>query len=180
MKARPDWPTADSAERLLFRRPEGGRLQIGSVALEAILRHLQHATDAPEAGGVLLGRYILGTRDVVVDAVTGPMREDRRSRTRFYRHRRGHQVAIECAWEESGGTCAWLGEWHTHPEPMPTPSWVDRADWRRKLLVDRYDEALFFVIAGTTTIRAWEGRWSTRIRPLSPEPARPDVSHIDL
>lgn len=169
MSARATLSAPDELDRLLFRRPGGGRLQIGPDALAVILRYAQHEPGAPEAGGALLGRYILSTRDVVVDVVTEPMRADRRSRTRFYRHRRGHQAVIERAWAESGGTCAWLGEWHTHPEPVPTPSWVDRADWRRKLLVDRYDEALFFVIAGTASVRAWEGRRARCIRSLLPE-----------
>ena len=133
--------------------------------MAAIARHLQHADDAPEAGGVLMGRRIAGTSDVVVDTVTEPMAADHRSRFRFVRHRRGHQLAIDRAWRGSKGRSGWLGEWHTHPEPDPTPSVVDRVDWRRTLLVDRYDESLFFLIAGTDQLRVWEG---ARLRPVRP------------
>ena len=135
-------------------------------ALVTVCGYLQTARQAPEAGGVLLGRYIEGTSDVVVDAVTEPMSRDRRARARFFRHREGHQRTLDAAWEASGGTSAWLGEWHTHPQTDPIPSFIDRADWRRKLLVDRYDEALFFLIAGTERLRMWEGRRFRPIRPL--------------
>jgi integrative and conjugative element protein (TIGR02256 family) len=141
-------------------------VQFGPSALDTIRRHLQLRRDAPEAGGVLLGRYIAGTADVVVDAVTEPMAGDRRSRARFFRHRRGHQLAMDAAWSESGRTCAWLGEWHTHPEPDPSPSFVDRIDWRRKLTVDRYEEALFFLVAGTDRLRVWEGARRRRVHAL--------------
>src|SRR5215510_5960297 len=81
-----------------------------------------------------------------------------RARTRFHRAQRRHQAAIDAAWATSEGTCTYLGEWHTHPEPIPTPSPVDWADWRRRLLHDHYTEPLFFIIVGTTATRAWEGR----------------------
>ena len=158
---------------LVFARPAGGRLKVDRDALAVIARHLQRADDAPEAGGVLLGRRIAGTHDVVVDSATEPMAADRRSRFRFRRHRRGHQLAIDRAWRESGGRSGWLGEWHTHPELDPTPSVVDRADWRRKLVVDRYDESLFFLIAGTGQLRVWEGARRRAVRPLTLEPAPP-------
>lgn len=157
-------------EPLVFTRPHGGRLKVDRGALAVIARHVQHAGDAPEAGGVLLGRRIADTFDVVVDAATEPMAADRRSRFRFVRHRRGHQLAIDRAWRRSGGRLGWLGEWHTHPEPDPTPSAVDRLDWRRKLVVDRYDESLFFLIAGTDRLRVWEGTWLRLARPLVPSP----------
>lgn len=157
-----------TATKLVFARQVRGRVQLGSSALGSICRHLQLHPDLPEAGGVLLGRYIAGTTDVVVDMVTEPMTGDCRSRTRFFRHRRGHQRALEAAWAGSGRTCAWLGEWHTHPEPDPSPSIVDRLNWRRKLTFDRYDEALFFLIAGTDRLRVWEGTRRRRTRTLAP------------
>jgi integrative and conjugative element protein (TIGR02256 family) len=119
---------------------------------------MAQANDATEAGGVLLGRHLRDGNAIVVDAVTVPMDGDRRTRTRFHRAQRRHQAAIDAAWAASEGTCTYLGEWHTHPEPVPTPSLVDWADWRRRLRQDRYTELLFFVIVGTAAVRVWEGR----------------------
>jgi integrative and conjugative element protein (TIGR02256 family) len=121
-------------------------------------RHAQDAPHKPESGGVLLGRHILDTHDIVVDRVTTPLPDDRQSRTRFFRARRRHQALIDQAWRESDGACTYLGEWHTHPEAVPTPSLIDQLDWRRKLLVDRFSGMLYFVIVGTAAVRVWEGR----------------------
>jgi integrative and conjugative element protein (TIGR02256 family) len=95
------------------------------------------------------------------------MRGDRATRTRYYRARGSHQAAIDRAWAESGGTCTYLGEWHTHPERAPSPSPEDLADWRRKLTVDRYSGFLFFVIAGTEETFAWEGRHGAEVVALA-------------
>ncbi|MGH2530929.1 MAG: Mov34/MPN/PAD-1 family protein [Thermomicrobiales bacterium] len=147
-----------SGERLTFARSDGRHFQIGPIALETLLGYAQDEPFKPEAGGVLLGRHLLDTRDVVVDRVTTPQPGDRQARLRFFRACRRHQRLIDRAWVESGGTCTYLGEWHTHPEPNPTPSWIDSLDWRRKLAFDRYTEPIFFVIVGTAEMRAWEGR----------------------
>lgn len=142
---------------LTFVRSAGGRFQISTSAVTVIHTYIQGVPEAPEAGGVLLGRHIVKSRDIIVDRVTVPMLDDRRSRLRFFRARRQHQEEIDRVWRESDGTCTYLGEWHTHPEPSPEPSFVDRLEWQRKLLFDRFTEPLFFVIVGITEVRAWEG-----------------------
>lgn len=152
---------------LTFARPGGGRLQLGPAALNAVDPYVQRRADQPEAGGLLLGRHILSSRDVIVDAITIPTPDDRQSRYRFFRAARAHQHSVDRAWRESGGTCTYLGAWHTHPERDPSPSRIDRLKWRRKLVTDRYTDWLFFLILGTEVARAWEGRPSGRLSALT-------------
>ena len=155
-----------AAGRLTFARVGGGRFQIGPSALAVMRRYVQDAPEKAEAGGILLGRHILGTDDIIVDDVTTPMPGDRRSRFQFFRARRRHQEAIDRAWQESSGTCAYLGEWHTHPERCPIPSLVDRLRWQQKLLRDRFSEPIFFVIVGISEVRVWERLRHHRLMPL--------------
>jgi integrative and conjugative element protein (TIGR02256 family) len=126
------------------------------MPLQLMRSYVQSSARRREAGGVLMGRHIADCDDVVVDQVTVPMRGDRRERYRFSRRQHRHQTVIERVWRESGGTCAYLGEWHTHPEPVPTPSAVDTGNWRRKMWEDRFSDFVFFVILGTREIRVWE------------------------
>ncbi|MCK6588726.1 MAG: Mov34/MPN/PAD-1 family protein [Polyangiaceae bacterium] len=160
---------------IVFIRAEGARLKLDEAVVEVLLSYAQRDPNAMEAGGVLMGRHIRGTRDVVVDSVTTPMRGDRRSRFSFHRSRRPHQRALDEAWKLSEGTCVYLGEWHTHPEPYPNPSSVDLADWRKRLRHDEVDsESLFFIIVGQELCAAWEGLRSTReISPLEQISHRP-------
>jgi len=155
-----------AAGRLTFARVGGGRFQIGPSALVVMRQYVQGALEKAEAGGILLGRHILGTDDIIVDDATVPMPGDRSSRFQFFRARRRHQEAINRAWQESSGTCTYLGEWHTHPERRPIPSLVDRLRWQQKLLRDQFTEPIFFVIVGIVEVRVWEGRRRHRLMPL--------------
>jgi integrative and conjugative element protein (TIGR02256 family) len=141
---------------MTYARVDGGRFHFGAEALGIVLAYIQDEPEKLEAGGVLLGRHLLASNDVVVDAVTVPQPGDRLSRHRFFRSRQTHQTLIDRAWRESGGTCTYLGEWHTHPEPVPSSSPTDRSDWDRKLRIDRVSFSIYFVIVGTTEIKVWE------------------------
>ncbi len=153
---------------LVFRRRAAALVKVDAVALEVMARLRQHRRRDVEAGGVLLGRYVVGCEDVIVDEVTVPMRGDRCTSTTFYRDARRHQEVIDARWDASRGTCQYLGEWHTHPEAIPAPSDADLADWRRRLRNDQFDsDSLLFVIVGTESVRAWEGlRSSSEVRAL--------------
>ena len=149
-------------EPLTFEHSRSGRIKIGSEAISTMRAFAQHADDAHEAGGLMLGRYIHDGHDLVVDRVTTPKPSDTRSRFAFHREADEHQAEIDAAWKESGGTRVFLGDWHTHAEPDPTPSDIDRDNWRRMLREDiRDNEACFFVIVGQREIRCWEGDRAT-------------------
>jgi len=145
-----------------FINVRGNKFKLGHAAVAQMIGYVQNEPSKREAGGVLLGRYILGCEDVIVDRITMPTKRDRQSRFRFFRSARLHQQAIDEAWTSSGGTCNYLGEWHTHPEPDPSPSFIDMLGWRKKLLFDKFDsDVLYFVIVGTGQINAWQGHRRT-------------------
>lgn len=149
---------------LTFLHSRGGKIKIGEAAVETMRSFEQHARYATEAGGLLLGRLINDCVDVVVDVVTVPQPGDTRERYGFQRAAGTHQPFIDLAWEATRGTCCLLGDWHTHAEPDPTPSQIDRDNWVRMLREDvRENEACFFVIVGQREIRVWEGVAQTSI-----------------
>lgn len=130
---------------------------MGSEVVRAFRRFTQTDRSALEAGGVLIGRHIVGTNDVVADLATTPTPGDRRRRTSFYRSSL-HQEAMDEIWAESRGTLVYLGEWHTHPEPRPSPSSIDLRDWSRRLKNDVVEaQFAFFVIVGNAQTAVWEG-----------------------
>ncbi|MEM9540755.1 MAG: Mov34/MPN/PAD-1 family protein [Cyanobacteria bacterium P01_E01_bin.42] len=142
----------------IFLKSDRGKLEISVPALSQMLKFRQNRLWKREAGGVLMGRYIRESLDIVIDNVTIPMRGDRRRRCNFFRDRDRHQRAINQAWWESDGTTHYLGEWHTHPEKIPTPSPSDRVNWNRHLQEDTFSgNTLFFIIIGTEAIGIWEG-----------------------
>lgn len=148
----------DESKPRVFHRTVSGRVQIGPDAINAFLGYRQLTSQEHESGGVLLGRFIEESSDIVIDRVTTPQPGDTSSRSWFFRSKKRHQALIDRAWAASNGTTAYLGEWHTHPEAVPHPSMIDRAGWLKKLQFDEFSEVIFFIIVGTEDIRMWEGR----------------------
>jgi integrative and conjugative element protein (TIGR02256 family) len=156
------------AHPLTFVTAAGRRVEIQPAALAVFRRHQQLERNVAEAGGVLLGR-ILGGGDLVVDEACAPSPADRRSRFGFTRAREPAQRAIDSAWNASAGHHNYLGEWHTHPEPDPTPSSHDRREWMQAVDSHRYEQAvLLFLIVGTSTLRLWVGARGLGLSPCFP------------
>ena len=141
--------------RLVFSVTPSQRLIIVERAIEQMKSFAQIRWWQSEAGGVLLGRHLLDSRDIVVDEVTTPQPTDSRSRFSFFRSKR-HEVLARDRWHQEAGTSAYLGLWHTHPEEDPVPSGVDRGDWQQAVTRDTFEgDDLFFPIVGTKQIRVW-------------------------
>lgn len=141
--------------KMVYRVTPRQRLIIVDRALKQMQAFAQRRWWDCEAGGVLLGRHLLDSHDVVVDEVSTPQNADRRSRFSFFRSSKHEQVA-RLRWLQEHNTSAYLGLWHTHPERDPTPSAVDRNDWKQAVDGDTYEgDRLFFPIIGTHCIRVW-------------------------
>ncbi|MBL8355475.1 MAG: Mov34/MPN/PAD-1 family protein [Delftia acidovorans] len=140
---------------LVYRVTPKQRLIVVEHAVQQMLSFAQHHWLNCEAGGVLLGRHLLDSRDLVVDEVSTPQATDRRGRCSFFRSSKHEQVARQ-RWLDEHSTSAYLGLWHTHPERDPTPSSVDRRDWQQAVAADTYEgDRLFFPIVGTHRLRIW-------------------------
>jgi integrative and conjugative element protein (TIGR02256 family) len=149
-----------------YRRPIGGCLEFGPDAWACLVSFVQQNLVAKEAGGVLLGRMVEGTDDILIDEVTKPGVHDSRSRFHFVRSRKTAQGLVDRAWQESARSRIYLGEWHTHPEDDPRPSNVDMRNQQNVLRSATYEQGfLFFVIAGRLRVRVWEGSKSGEVSP---------------
>ena len=141
--------------KLVYRVTPRQRLIIVEHALKQMQAFAQRRFWDSEAGGVLLGRHLLDSHDVVVDEVSMPQSSDRRSRFAFFRSSKHEQVARQ-RWRQENSTSAYLGLWHTHPERDPMPSGVDRRDWAQAVSGDTYEgDRLFFPIVGEDCVRIW-------------------------
>lgn len=95
-------------------------LCIEPAVLQRFADHRQLGPRAPEVGGQLFAAF--EKYRVRITHVTGPREADRRSRCSFFPDRRLENREIK---QRFGTGLHFVGDWHTHPEPHPTPSGVD-------------------------------------------------------
>ncbi|RNB82185.1 hypothetical protein EDM59_21080 [Brevibacillus nitrificans] len=142
---------------MVFLLPNEKRFVIRRDPLDKMLQYKQLNRYDKEAGGILIGRILLENGNFIVDDVSEPMKQDIRTRITFKRAPNGHQEYFDQKWAESQGRCFYLGEWHTHPEPVPNPSPVDILGWKRIMSLEHEVETLFFIIIGQRQINVWFG-----------------------
>ncbi|MBQ4069439.1 MAG: Mov34/MPN/PAD-1 family protein [Lachnospiraceae bacterium] len=135
---------------------KGKTIKICEDVLSTLYKYRQIEQTSCEAGGVLIGRENLDNDNLIIEYVTVPMRNDRRTRTRFFREDKGHIDYYSKLFENYGGIYLYVGEWHTHPEEYPQYSIVDICNWRRISKTLPKNVKQFHVIVGNKALRVWE------------------------
>lgn len=153
-----------------YKLSNEGVIELDKIALNEMLSFRQKTKNDLEAGGVLIGRFITDSKNIVVDEATKPFLSDIRERRRFNRGLE-HQKVIDDKWDLSNGKSNYLGEWHTHPEKYPEPSKQDIREWKKILKNDIFSSRyLYFVIVGIKDLKIWEGdRRTLKIKELTYE-----------
>lgn len=101
-----------------------------------------------EAGGQLFARF--QEREAIVVEATPPSRLDKRSRFGFEPNRWLQRCEINDRYEKG---LHYIGDWHTHPEPIPAPSSDDEANTIECFLKSKHAlKAFVMVIIGTDPI----------------------------
>lgn len=113
-----------------------------------------------ESGGILIGSILIEGKTIEINDCTEPIDGDKSSRYGFYRCNK-HNELLEDKWIESNYIKMYLGEWHTHPQSRPTPSYIDKQSWK-KLVKRSITESpiVIFLIIGIEIIELWIGNKS--------------------
>ena len=124
-------------------------------AVERYFLHVKSSFDyGLETGGIIVGTLNSGPIITITD-VTTSQRKDVRHKFRFLRAANGHQSIMDRLWQESGYRKMYLGEWHTHPESIPSPSGVDVRSWQSIARKKHNTPWALFIILGQQTFRLW-------------------------
>lgn len=107
-----------------------------------------------ETGGILIGTLSSGPIITITD-VTISQPKDVRHKFRFLRSADGHQSLMDQLWEESGYRKMYLGEWHTHPELVPSPSRIDICGWKSIARKRQNTPWSLFIILGRQFFKIW-------------------------
>ena len=121
------------------------RVSFKNEVIELFEQHKQLTDKSLEAGGQLFARF--STTEVMISKATGLRNGDKRGRFLFWPNRKKEQNEIK---ELFGQGYHYIGDWHTHPEPSPTPSNTDLVN-----ILECYDQSkhdlkyFIMVIVGT-------------------------------
>lgn len=137
----------------------GRRVIVCDTVLGVWRKHRQTRPYATESFGVLMGTTSVNGRKIWIEAVTTPMALDQCSRSFFALRDPGHRREVCRRFSRSAGRSIYLGTWHTHAEPTPAPSLVDRRDWSACQRANR-GRPMAFVLVGTRQVCVFvRARW---------------------
>lgn len=114
-----------------YQRENGGFILIEDKVIKELFSFKQGNCTDHESGGILLGNY-RGIH-IEITSLTRPMKNDISSRNRFIRQDPNHNKLAYQKWKDSYKYNTYIGEWHTHPENIPSPSFIDIREWKAKL-----------------------------------------------
>lgn len=135
---------SDMQSKSLIEPKSKNLIFIHEEAMQLINSYRQSQPTDCEAGGLLIGKR--RGPHFEITAATPPQSDDLRSRYQFVRFEDGHQQLAQALWSASNCEDTYLGELHTHPEDLPTPSSLDLKEWKKA--GKRHQEILIFIIVG--------------------------------
>lgn len=130
-------------------------LSISTDVYRKFMEYIEKYNFKIESGGIIAGTLFPAEKKIIMTDLTEPQRKDLRTIFAFKRSEFGHQEIMDKLWEESQHKKTYLGEWHTHNQRIPQPSYIDRRNWIKISQRKQNSDWLFFVIVGTKQIGIW-------------------------
>lgn len=104
----------------------------------------QRSVMAKEIGGQLFARFV--GEEIVVEVATITSGRSKRTRFGFWPDRKAERDDIEQLFKDG---LHYIGDWHTHPEPHPSPSGLDQRKMLDIFKQSRHQlDAMLMVIVG--------------------------------
>lgn len=120
------------------------RLEFGESCLEQLAAHRQSSCISREIGGQLFAR--VDESHYRIELATVTRGRSRRARYGFWPDRTAEKADILRLFEQG---LHYVGDWHTHPEPVPSPSSTDAAEMLDIFRCSRHElTTMLLVIVG--------------------------------
>lgn len=116
-------------------------LSIEPEVYQHLISHRQLSNKQEEAGGQLFAQ--IDRNNISIKKATGPNNEDKRGRFSFLPSIFSQRREIKYFYAEG---LYYVGDWHTHPEPFPTPSAVDISSMQKAFKKSKHDLQWFIMI----------------------------------
>lgn len=124
---------------------DGVTVKIKEAVLIEMLEFKQDKIEKPESGGILIG-FCIEDNSFTITNITTPSAQDVSSRCNYIRTKENAQKAIDKHFTESKNKKIYLGEWHTHPENIPTPSFLDKKSILKQIKINQLNSSVIFMM----------------------------------
>ncbi|MBU5593841.1 Mov34/MPN/PAD-1 family protein [Amphibacillus sp. MSJ-3] len=129
-------------------------IEVRDGVVNQLSHFIQREAKSLESGGILMGKRLY-SGDIIITDITTPQKGDIRKRMYFKKKTKIHQKISDDIWAESKGRITYVGEWHTHPENIPTPSFVDIKGWELGVKKQKNNKVYLFLIIGIREFGMW-------------------------
>lgn len=119
-------------------------LNIDETVTSIFLKYVQLNPNSFESGGILTGKIY--DESIEILNCSEPTKLDNRQKYNFNRSCKSAQVFINKRFDMSKGEEIYLGEWHTHPEDIPTPSQLDIKSFSKTISKNILNSCIHFMI----------------------------------
>ena len=128
---------------------------VNSEVHEKLTNYMKNYHFKIESGGIIIGILNPDEKQIIATDLTEPQAKDKCTAVTYKRSEYGHQERMDKLWEESQYVKTYIGEWHTHNQRIPQPSFTDRRNWIQISKRKHNSDWIFFLIVGTEQLGDW-------------------------
>jgi integrative and conjugative element protein (TIGR02256 family) len=127
---------------LIFNLPGGKqRLIFTNAVITFMFQFCQMQKRQSESGGQLFAK--ITPKTIIVAVATGPNQRDFRHRFSFIPNKKRLAGEIKAYFAKG---YHYVGDWHTHPQEFPKPSWLDKRSMRICFIKSRHELDHFILV----------------------------------
>jgi len=116
---------------MIKMKEEDFRVEFDDTSIEK-LKKFQQKNEEYESGGILVGEiYPVENKVIVKDVIVSI--KAKRSFMGVNIDKKEMQEELEKIRKNTNYKYYYIGDWHTHPEKNPKPSWVDKTSYKKTL-----------------------------------------------
>lgn len=141
------------------------KVKFSFEAIEVMGACKQHSKVMCERGGILMGELYPKSQQIIISKAIEVPAESSGSYSYAMDVKAAKRIMAK-VWKHSGRVTTYLGDWHTHPQSSPSPSFTDRITFTRNFReTDVPHGLLIYIVVGNHSqkwlwVGACAGLWT--------------------
>lgn len=141
-------------------------IELDHNLVNELLSYQQTHDNDFENGGILMGELYPKSNRIKITHIL-VCEHSKNSKYELELNIKCLQKQMDKIWDKSNGTITYLGDWHTHPESNPKPSYIDYKTFVKNYFVSTFEQnVLLYMILGNRGniwFKSFNGLWFYKI-----------------